>query len=228
MISVDTVYQRVLALANKEQRGYITPQEFNLFANQAQMDIFDQYFYDINQFGRASGNSTDSSDMLNLLEEKISNFRRKESLNYNGTVFQNPQQQNLYRLGTVLYRGTELQRVDYAELLQISKSPLTKPTESYPVYYERADGLVVKPNTITERVICTYVKKPAKPMWGYSVIGETALYDATKAQDFELHPSEENNLVLKILALAGITLQDPGVYQIATAEDQKNIQQQKS
>ena len=38
-ISVDTVYQRVLALANKEQRGYITPQEFNLFANQAQQDI---------------------------------------------------------------------------------------------------------------------------------------------------------------------------------------------
>ena len=37
MIRVDTVYQRVLALANKEQRGYITPQEFNLFANQVQM-----------------------------------------------------------------------------------------------------------------------------------------------------------------------------------------------
>ena len=46
------------------------------------------------------------------------------SLNYNGTVFQNPQQQNLYRLGTVLYRGRELQRVDYSELFQISKSPL--------------------------------------------------------------------------------------------------------
>ena len=46
-ISIDTVYQRVLALANKEQRGYITPQEFNLFANQAQLDIFEQYFYDL-------------------------------------------------------------------------------------------------------------------------------------------------------------------------------------
>ena len=32
-ISADTVYQRVLALANKEQRGYVTPQEFNLLAN---------------------------------------------------------------------------------------------------------------------------------------------------------------------------------------------------
>ena len=55
MVLVDTVYQRVLALANKEQRGYITPQEFNLFANQAQMDIFDQYFYDLNQFKRLPG-----------------------------------------------------------------------------------------------------------------------------------------------------------------------------
>ena len=33
MIRIDTVYQRVLALANKEQRGYITPLEFNLLAN---------------------------------------------------------------------------------------------------------------------------------------------------------------------------------------------------
>ena len=47
MVNIDTVYQRVLAIANKEQRGYITPQEYNLYANQAQMDIFEQYFYDL-------------------------------------------------------------------------------------------------------------------------------------------------------------------------------------
>ena len=76
MVSVDTVYQRVLALANKEQRGYITPQEFNLFANQAQQEILDQYFYDINQFGRLHGNDTEYSDMLNILEEKISFFEK--------------------------------------------------------------------------------------------------------------------------------------------------------
>ena len=74
-VSIDTVYQRVLALANKEQRGYITPQEFNLFADQAQMDIFEQYFYDINQFNRIPGNSTEYADMLTLLEEKITPFK---------------------------------------------------------------------------------------------------------------------------------------------------------
>ena len=41
MVNIDTVYQRVLAIANKEQRGYITPLEFNLLANQASLDVFD-------------------------------------------------------------------------------------------------------------------------------------------------------------------------------------------
>ena len=63
-ISINTVYQRVLAILNKEQRGYLTPVEFNLFANQAQLDIFEQYFYDLNQFSRLPGNSTEYSDMV--------------------------------------------------------------------------------------------------------------------------------------------------------------------
>ena len=66
-VSIDTVYQRVLSIANKEQRGYITPQEFNLLANQAQMELFEQYFYDVNQFSRVPGNSNKYSDMLGIL-----------------------------------------------------------------------------------------------------------------------------------------------------------------
>ena len=52
MVSVDKVYQRVLAILNKENRGYMTPQEYNLLANQAQLEIFEQYFYDLNQYNR--------------------------------------------------------------------------------------------------------------------------------------------------------------------------------
>ena len=75
-VNIDTVYQRVLAIANKEQRGYITPQEFNLLANQAQLDIFEQYFYDLNQFSRLPGNETKYSDIVDMLEEKISIFEK--------------------------------------------------------------------------------------------------------------------------------------------------------
>ena len=75
-INIDTVYQKVLTFANKEQRGYVTPQEFNLFADQAQMEIFEQYFYDVNQFGRLPGNNTGHSDPITNLEEKINIFQR--------------------------------------------------------------------------------------------------------------------------------------------------------
>ena len=44
MILIDTVYQKVLTFANKEQRGYMTPQEFNNIGNQVQLEIFEKYF----------------------------------------------------------------------------------------------------------------------------------------------------------------------------------------
>ena len=61
-VSVNTVYSRVLVLANKEQRGYITPQEFNLLANQAQMKIFESYFYSKNLRNRQEPNRTNEVD----------------------------------------------------------------------------------------------------------------------------------------------------------------------
>ena len=76
-VNVDTVYQRVLAIANKEQRGYITPQEFNLLANQAQMDIFEQYFYDVNLSDRRPGNETEYSNTKDLLQEKLMPFQKR-------------------------------------------------------------------------------------------------------------------------------------------------------
>ena len=85
MVNIDKVYQKVLAFANKEQRGYITPQEFNLFADQAQMEIFEQYFYDKNQFGRLPGNSYEYHDMIENLDQKISIFER---YNRNASVVQ--------------------------------------------------------------------------------------------------------------------------------------------
>ena len=73
-ISINTVYQKVLALANKEQRGYINPQDFNLFADMAQMEIFEQYFYDLDQFSRTPSNAQKYLDKVEYLKEKIKLF----------------------------------------------------------------------------------------------------------------------------------------------------------
>ena len=51
-VNINTVYTTVLYILNKEQRGYITPAEFNSLATQVQEEIFESYFPDGNQLNR--------------------------------------------------------------------------------------------------------------------------------------------------------------------------------
>lgn len=226
-VSVDTVYQRVLAILNKEQRGYLTPAEYNLFANQAQLDIFEQYFYDLNQFSRLPGNSTEYSDMVDILEEKISIFETFGSTTYANNYW--PEPTDLYRLGSVVYNGSEVEHVNKNEYLYVTSSPLSKPTNDFPIYTRDTSGIkVYGASEITTGVTFQYVKKPAKAIWNYTEVNGEALYDANGAVDFELHEAEETDLVIKILQLAGVLIKDPSVYQIGSTEEAKDVQQEKA
>jgi hypothetical protein len=239
-VSIDTVYQKVLAIANKEQRGYITPQEFNLFADQAQMDIFEQYFYDINQFGRAPGNNTEYSDMLTLLEEKIAIFDQfKVAMSaVSGNQLTLPT--DVYRLGTVFYGGAgfdvEVEKVNKKDLEYMLRTALYAPVETRPVYVKKSQTLLklfpASPPTLASytatNVTCNYIKKPATPKWTYTVVVNKALFNSTTdTQNFELHESEEEKLVIKILQLAGVAIKDTLLIQTASAAESSNVQQEK-
>ena len=226
MVNIDTVYQTVLAVANKEQRGYITPQEFNLYAKTAQLQIFEQYFYDINQFSRLPGNDTEYSDMLDLLNEKINVFETTATLTSanNNNIFDLPT--DFYRLGTVISSRKEVEQVNENELLYINLSPLAKPTDERPVYTYSNNKITVIPESITS-ISCTYIKTPKEPEWGYVVVGENAVWNPGQTDHFELHPSEQVELINKILQLAGISM-GKDIYQIASQEDLQNVQQEKA
>jgi len=248
MVNIDTVYQRVLALANKEQRGYITPQEFNLFANQAQMDIFEQYFYDLNQFKRIPGNDTIYADMVNVLEEKISIFKKGPAkVEYGNSVRTSPSAEatsliidptdplfgtevsiisDLYIITDVNLSGKVAEEIRHEDWYKTQNTPLTKATSNRPIWYGKEGKMYWDPKSLGDASV-HYIRKPVTVNWNsYTILG-AELYDATNSVDFELHPSEETKLVIKILGLAGITLKDPALYQAATAEDNKNIQQEK-
>ena len=47
---INEVRNTVMAILNKDNNGYITPTEFNLFAKQAQLELFEEYFYDYNNW----------------------------------------------------------------------------------------------------------------------------------------------------------------------------------
>ena len=232
-VSVDTVYQRVLTLANKEQRGYITPQEFNLFANQAQMEILEQYFYDINQFGRVHGNDTEYSDMLSLIQEKLSELEVRligETL-LNG-IYNHRLIQDIYKLGSVHtmhptnFQQIEVEQINNNEWYIMQSAPLTRPTLARPVYVNRQDGLNIYPNTIGT-IDISYIKQPNIIQWAYVVVNDKTLYNDNISVDFELHASEESELVYRILMLSGVTLKKPELTQIAASLEGSKVQNEK-
>lgn len=226
-VNVDTVYQRVLAILNKEQRGFLTPQEFNLFANQAQMDIFEQYFYDVNQFGRIHGNDTEYSDMLNILNEKINLFATSASLAYSVDHF--PRPADMYRLGTIIYNNTEAERVNKNEYLYIKASPIAAPGDAFPIFTEYNEGYnVFGNNEITTGVTCQYIKTPTDAEWVGTNVNGVPAYNAAASTNFELHESEETELVVKILQLAGVLVREMALYQVGAQEEAKNTQQEKA
>ena len=137
-VSIDKVYQKVLALANKEQRGYITPQEFNLFADHAQMEIFEQYFYDLDQLQRTPGNDITYSDRVTNVENKISYFKRYDDnissiTGGYGDVMLEDHDENIYKLMTLRLRYKAGENLYVAEEMQVGSefflyndSPLAK------------------------------------------------------------------------------------------------------
>ena len=227
-ISIDAVYQKVLALANKEQRGYITPQEFNLFAEQAQLEIFEQYFYDLNQYLRIHNNNEEYSDIIHNLNEKISLFEKVTTVTGTSTnrtiqVISN----KLWRLGTVYVGSTELEEVQQNEILTMHKSKLTEPSYRFPVYVRKSEiAIDVYPSGLSA-LSCTYVAKPQKPIWGYVVINSRAMYDATNTTNFELHMAEESELIYKILKIAGLSMQRDDLSRGAQGLESMQVQQEK-
>ena len=241
-VYIDTVYQRVLSIANKEQRGYITPQEFNLLANQAQLEIFEQYFHDINQFGRLPGNKTEYSDMIDNINEKLKPFQNYQTAMSVSSSSIGVLDSNLHKLGKVTYNqatGTgststfhiEIEEIDQGQFAEIQLSPLTRATIDRPYYVRKtATQILLFPAASfasSGNVFYNWIDKPAKVEWTYTVVNGEALYNSTNVVDFELHASEETKLVIKILELAGIVIKDPNLYQLVDKEEIETLQQEK-
>lgn len=225
-ISVDTVYKTVLLILNKEQRGYMTPDEFNKIGQQVQLEIFEKYFEDLNQIVRAPQTDADYADRLSYLEEKISIFENNSTYSVSNGI---ANLSDVHRLNTVTYNNIELQKVGRKEYYNIIKSPLTKPTELYPIYLQEGNSLKIEPTSIGF-IDISFIKKPLNINWNFVADEGLGIFVYTNngTTDFELHSSEQTEVILRILAYAGIVIRDPQIIQAASAQvQQQNINEKR-
>jgi len=245
-ISVDKVYKTVLTILNREQRGQLTPAQFNKLANQAQLEILEKTFYDYNRSLNKSnvvGSNDDYGDVTKSIKEKIDHFLKlitisidtvNDQINLTNTIT------DLYKLVSVYKddNSTEIEEINISELPHIISSKLINPTTTYPIFYRQQvtdntggtahldNAIKILPATLTGNLNLYYIKKPDTVAWNISSQAgpnNSIQFDSASSVNFELHPSEEPNVIIKVLSYVGVVIKDPFVIQSMAKIEQETF-----
>lgn len=243
---INSVRNTVLAILNKNNYGYISPSDFNLFAKQAQLEIFEEYFSAYNELinkenARLSG--TDYANQKKALEEAIETFA------VTSTLTQVAAATNRFYLPSATTTGfdyfminkilcydasgvtrvfkAEAEKVTHGKITLLVNSNLTAPTENFPAYTQEGSILTVYPTTfnLANEIDASYIRYPKDPKWTYTTLtnGEPVFNQSPGLgyQDFELPIEDEIKLVSKILQYAGMSIREIEAVQFGGAEEQK-------
>jgi hypothetical protein len=247
MVNINTVYTTVLYILNKEQRGYVTPAEFNSLAALVQDEIFQSYFPDGNQLNRFNqNNQQNDTEFFNMFKDsayKLYPFERTASFTYNAGAgilgWEYTGAGTIFKLGEIIstYNTTNPQYDSITELAsqsdfsKITRSALTAPTMQYPLCTTGTgpnNSVLIKvspqPNVLNVNALFT----PVTPEWKFTIGSLGQYIYSSSSIDFELDISEQINLIIGILKYCGIIIRDPEIIQTAEAEAQQTSINEKS
>ena len=234
---INSVRNTVLFLLNKDNRGYLAPSEFDYFAKQAQLEIFEGYFADyaraIKQQNKRARALSYGDDAMHI-QNKIDVFATSGTLTY---VDVSPTgigdedylsvPDDFYKLINVTVGGKVVQEVAKHKFDMIVDSNYTAPSKTFPIYKREGAKLYVQPSSLyNNSVTMNYIRKPADPHWGYNTISGDPVYNADSSVDFEIPMADETELVVKICKLSGLNIREKDVIEVANAMEQIDFQQE--
>jgi hypothetical protein len=243
MASVNEVYSALKSLANKDERGFITPKVFNTFAAVAQNKIFNDLFSDMTMARNMRARNIDAGGHMSLtkrLQEDLAYFSKEVTVSGASGLFEKPEDlsriismktHGAYVFGTSTSTPIDI-IYDESKIEYILQSDLSAPSSSHPVAIV-SEEIEVFPTTI-KKIKVRYYKQPEgrSPVSGnrtalsprYNAIslgGSNEVFDPTTSVDFELPDHYVSELILEIGKMIGINLKDQDVYAYSNAESSK-------
>jgi len=246
MASVNEVYSALKNLANKDERGFITPKVFNTFATIAQNKIFNDLFNEMTKAQTLRARNVDAKmhqSYTKRLEEDLSYFSKEATIAQASGVFAKPDDlsriismktSGAYVFGTSTSTSIDVM-YDESKIEYILQSDLSAPSETHPVAIVSND-IEVFPTTIKKikvkyykypegRSVSTGARTALSPRYNAISLGASnEVFDPTTSVDFELPDHYVPQLVLEIGKMIGINLRDQDVFSYASGEAQQQKQ----
>ena len=247
-INVNTVYTTVLSILNKEQRGYLTPFEFNKLAVQVQLEVFEKYFEDLNVQLRSPQNNDEYADRVKSIQEKIDTFLTSDNTTALGNLSVTVSgglgklditsaSPSVHRFGDITFADRALlpvtiEKVSKHELNLSRRSQFAAPTSKFPMCFIEGDVVSILPaiasnNTDPKVYELDYIKKPSSPNWSFTTgtLGQY-VYDSANSVNFEISDEDQAEVILRILTYAGVVVRDTEIIQAAAGAVSQMDQQQ--
>lgn len=230
-------------LLEKNNRGYISPMVFDSFANLAQLDIFENLFFQYNKWlinqSRHLSN-TEFADIPKNIKEQIEGFLATtipadftysipdDTWSYSGS--------DNYRTFSLSLLNASGKAVDIEQISigaawnNMVNSKINPPTLTHPVYCKINDSYRVSPKAPAGyKVELNFIITPKPPKWSYvEDVDGNPMFNAgaSDRQDIELDESLFGPLIMKIMGYCGISIQEEDVVAVATNADLTTGQKQ--
>ncbi len=246
MASVNEVYQALKSLANKDERGFITPKVFNTFTSIAQNKIFNDLFNEMAKAKTLRLRNVDAKthhSYTKRLEEDLAYFSKESTETQSNGVFAKPEDMarviSMRTAGAYVFGTSTSTPIDViydeSKIDYILQSDLSAPSTSHPVAI-MTENIEVFPTTISKikvryykypegRSVSTGARTPSSPRYdATSLGGVNENFNPSTSIDFELPDHYVPHLVIEIGKMIGINLRDQDVFAYTSGEEQKQKQ----
>lgn len=224
--SIQTVYNTLQDLANKDQQGFVSPVEFNRFAQVAQLNIFNGLFdelKDVKKLSRSGFDPSRDKSRFKRIQEDLAAFSTKATLpkvsgvfNVSNATTASPMARiiSMATAGSMLLDQSTKKPIeicyDEEKIERILISNLSSPTEEFPIALVSED-IHVFPTSIN-KIEVRYYKYPEGRTSTGARIATMPTYATTGDMiDFELPEHYVSDLVYEIGKMIGVNLRDTDI-----------------
>ena len=216
---IDRIFNKTKSFLNTDVIGNFSPVKFNEFLHDAIQERNEEYFDVIRNYVNRQNRGLNSGGLENLpnkYSEKILHYSSDATISYVASAYTLPEDYRYLDLVTN-QEGVEIEVLKSAKEFNIYKSFANS---RCPISRVSGKTLKVFPATTLDLDI-TYLRKVKYPKWTYTIVSGSELFnpDAVDFEDADIHPSEEDELVKRVLLRFGIHLKDADIQNYVLQDD---------
>jgi hypothetical protein len=178
-MNVNDMYRICQFAINKAQNGYLTPSEFNLIINQAQVSYQDYLLGEFQQYqyGRAQARINYSEN--ENIRQRLSPLITETTLTINGTSGEASYPNDYVQADAIITTAFKRVRFVQQDSLYSYYNSEIDPVATNPIYLIEPAGFQFYPKTLGSAIL-TYVKEAPSIVWAYTTVSGRPVYAPTQ------------------------------------------------